>query len=194
MPSKLDLKTHKYTRLLVIKENSKRLKNQVTWVCKCDCGNIVNKTTRQLRTENNKSCGCLLKENARKIGFGNRKGKGESGLNNLYIVYRSNAKNKNLPFDIDLNFFYLLTQCPCYYCNKMPSQVFRPNRRTIEGGLYAQYIYNGLDRIDSNKGYVKDNLLPCCKICNYAKRSMSILEFKNWIKTIYNNFIGDVNV
>jgi hypothetical protein len=34
-----------------------------------------------------------------------------------------------------------------------------------------------LDRIDNNKTYLKDNVVPCCKRCNVAKNNMTQTEF-----------------
>ena len=41
----------------------------------------------------------------------------------------------------------------CHYCNK-------------KLGLVAGH---GLDRKDNDKGYILDNVVPCCKICNETK-------------------------
>ena len=45
---------------------------------------------------------------------------------------------------------------------------------------------NGLDRIDSSKGYSSENTVPCCKYCNTAKNTMSVNEFMEWVKRIYS--------
>ena len=41
--------------------------------------------------------------------------------------------------------------------------------------------------MDNEKGYTFDNVVPCCSICNYAKKSMSKEQFLQWIKRIYIN-------
>ena len=43
---------------------------------------------------------------------------------------------------------------------------------------------NGIDRIDNNIGYTKENSVPCCEICNKAKRDMSYNDFINYLKRI----------
>ena len=48
---------------------------------------------------------------------------------------------------------------------------------------------NGIDRIDSNKGYSFDNVVACCKYCNGAKNTMTQEEFKEWIKRVYEHYI-----
>lgn len=123
-----------------------------------------------------------------------KKIQGEAGLIDLFTRYKNSAARKGLDFHIDLFLFQFITSLPCYYCNKMPNQKCTPRRKTEESKKFGTYIYNGIDRVDSNKGYVKDNLLPCCKQCNYAKRGMAIMEFKTWIKSVHGNFIGESNV
>lgn len=48
---------------------------------------------------------------------------------------------------------------------------------------------NGIDRIDSTKGYSADNCVPCCSKCNRMKLDHSIEDFKNHISKIYNHFV-----
>jgi hypothetical protein len=44
---------------------------------------------------------------------------------------------------------------------------------------------NGIDRIDSKKGYTKENSASCCKYCNIAKHTMMEDEFFKWVKRVY---------
>lgn len=60
--NKLNLKGHRYGRLLVISELPERRKIQVVWDCLCDCGKSTQVTTNCLRMGVTKSCGCLIKE------------------------------------------------------------------------------------------------------------------------------------
>lgn len=39
---------------------------------------------------------------------------------------------------------------------------------------------NGVDRVDSSRGYDKENIVPCCKICNRSKSDMSESDFIAW--------------
>lgn len=52
-----DLTDKKFGKLTVVCKN-----DDGTWLCKCDCDNIVNLTTSNLNSGNNQSCGCLYKE------------------------------------------------------------------------------------------------------------------------------------
>lgn len=72
---------------------------------------------------------------------------------------------------------------PCYYCNRI----------TKEGSLQklVQGSYNGLDRVDSNKGYTYENCVSCCTQCNMMKNSVDIASFIRKCCEIaeYNNLI-----
>lgn len=62
----IDLTGQKYGRLSVIKrvENSKHHASQ--WLCMCDCGKEVIRSSNSLRTGHSISCGCARKESTRK--------------------------------------------------------------------------------------------------------------------------------
>lgn len=60
MPAKKDLTNIRFGKLLILREEvNNRINNQPTWKCQCDCGQICYKTTRQLKTLKNPSCGCV---------------------------------------------------------------------------------------------------------------------------------------
>jgi len=48
------------------------------------------------------------------------------------------------------------------------------------------YTYTGIDRVDNKKGYVVDNVVSCCTICNRVKNNMSYIDFKKWICDLCN--------
>lgn len=41
---------------------------------------------------------------------------------------------------------------------------------------------NGIDRIDSAKGYARGNCVSCCKHCNYAKGNLALDVFRVWAR------------
>lgn len=107
---------------------------------------------------------------------------GEASFNILYKGYRRNARIRNLIFDITKEEFKILTQQNCFYCNEIPLQSVTANSRFSHNG---NYFYNGLDRIDNTKGYILDNIAPCCGKCNLSKRNMSKDNFLDLVKKIY---------
>lgn len=98
--------------------------------------------------------------------------------------YKINAKKRNIKYDITEEQFAEITQKDCFYCGVKPSNV---SKKKLSNG---DYIYNGIDRVDNSKGYEIDNIVPCCRICNVAKNTLTLSEFKNWIKRSYNKMYG----
>ena len=61
--NKKDLKGRRFGKLVVLEETSNRADNSsVVWKCKCDCGNIVEISSKRLVNNINSSCGCYQKE------------------------------------------------------------------------------------------------------------------------------------
>jgi hypothetical protein len=151
---------------------------QSCWKVRCDCGNekIIN-SNRLLRL-GAKSCGC------------SRRGlKGERGFNNLYAKYRCRAKYIKVQFTLTKEEFRDLVVAPCYYCGILPEQKVYDdsNKQLTEYINHCQFIYNGIDRKDCNAGYVLENCVTCCKVCNFAKNTKTKDEFITWINQIYKN-------
>ena len=70
---------------------------------------------------------------------------------------------------------------PCFYCGAEKSN-HKVTKNCKEG-----FDHNGIDRIDSSKGYTPDNVVPCCKICNKAKMDMDQKDFILWIQRAANH-------
>ena len=56
----LNLKGERFGKLIVVERDKNA--NVSSWMCKCDCGNIISVPTTILRSGRKKSCGCLRKE------------------------------------------------------------------------------------------------------------------------------------
>lgn len=52
----------KFNRLLVMEKTPERKAGSIVWKCLCDCGNITYVSSRDLKSNNTKSCGCLNRE------------------------------------------------------------------------------------------------------------------------------------
>ena len=117
------------------------------------------------------------------------KEKGYASSKQLYHHYKKRAIKRGISFGIEFELFRELTSMDCFYCGVKPLQVFSSS------GLYnGDYIYNGIDRIDSFKGYETDNCRPCCKTCNYMKQRLSEKEFVSHIENILVNLYGDKKI
>lgn len=160
--------------VLSLESESKNIKGRAHWLCRCECGKEKIVSGRNLLSGDSSSCGCLRKEMSA-LPFG------ESNFNALYYHYNGAAKRRNLEFALDKEYFKFLTKQDCYYCGKPPAQVAKSRTRN------GEYIYNGVDRIDSTKGYIEGNVVPCCGRCNEAKMAESQEGFIEWVKITYLN-------
>jgi hypothetical protein len=177
--STTDLLGKKFGRLLV-KDFVDLINSRSRWLCICDCGNekIISRTN--LINAHVMSCGCLRAETARK---NNSLPNGMAHLNNLFRTYQNSAKNRGISFELTKEEFILLVSKNCFYCNESPSE------RWHEPNGNGYFPSSGIDRINSSRGYIIGNVVPCCKKCNYAKKQLSTEEFKSWIIAVYINFV-----
>ncbi len=104
--------------------------------------------------------------------------------------YGRYAKDKKHGYnDGDLTFmqFAYLALQPCYYCREVASN--RAKYLNVDNEV--EYVsFNGLDRKDCNQKHILDNVVPCCKHCNYAKRTQSHSEFLDWASRVYHNLVA----
>lgn len=62
-----DLSGMLFGRLTVIKESGRTKDRHILWKCKCECGNTVDVSSRDLLSGHTKSCGCLQKDTIKTI-------------------------------------------------------------------------------------------------------------------------------
>lgn len=192
MAHAINLEGKKFGRLKVLSRSiEKGNRRQVKWDCICDCGSKHLVTGESLRSGKSKSCGCLLRE-SRYIKNKNIDRK-KAMLKLLYSPlkkrHRKKFKNENY---IDFEEFCKLSLSNCYYCGVKPTHKQEDIRYETRYGKHekikiSDYVlsHNGVDRINSSKGYEKGNVVPCCRKCNVAKLDMNIQNFKKHIKNIY---------
>jgi hypothetical protein len=173
----IDLTGQRFGRLIVIERENKK-NNHTRWLCKCDCGNMVMVDPNNLKKGTSTSCGCYQKEVA-SLPYG------EAAMNKLLSSYIRHAKTRNISFELSKEEFFELTKRNCFYCGKEPSYI----TKTRWG--HGNYIYNGVDRIDSSKGYTIENTVSCCGKCNQAKMAETQEDFLNWVERVYNHSIKD---
>ncbi len=170
-----DLTGQRFSRLLVVErslETQTALKSaSVVWRCLCDCGKERMVSGSCLVSGHTRSCGCLRKD--RKYWA---LPKGEAALNDLMSRYKRHARLTGRTFFLDLDGFRSLVTSRCHYCGIEPSQVIQA-RYGLNGGIR----YNGVDRVDSTKGYEVGNVVSCCGQCNRAKSDLTIDEFRAWV-------------
>jgi len=87
-----------------------------------------------------------------------------------YTEYKNRALKKNLDFALSHDEYLCLITQDCYLCGKNSN---------------SQHL-NGIDRIDNNKGYMMDNVKPCCANCNYMKKNYILEDVFNKFMDIYS--------
>ena len=142
--------------------------NSTYWKFKCDCGNYKILKSNKVLSKNSttKSCGCLKKENT------------NSAFKLILRTYKNGANRRNLSFELTEEQFKTITSKSCHYCGIIPSKTSKTP--------ISIYNYNGIDRKNNSIGYTIENSLPCCTLCNKAKRDLDYNIFINWIKQIKN--------
>ena len=165
---------NKYGQLTVVEYVSSNTIGLAIWKCLCMCGKYTIVRGDLLRSGRTKSCGCITTElRLEKI---ERASPGRSGFNQLYAAYRVRAKRLERTFELTKDEFKTVVVQNCIYCGSSPSNVYK--------GHNDDYVYNGIDRVDSSSGYALNNVVPCCKRCNLAKRDMTQDEFLSWAKRL----------
>ncbi len=107
---------------------------------------------------------------------------GEASFNKLFGSYKQNARYKGISFRLSKPEFRKLTKGNCFYCGIKPSRVFKPKRSN------GEYIYNGVDRLDSDGPYRVENCVSCCKVHNEMKMKMSANQFVEACEAVVNHY------
>ena len=102
-----------------------------------------------------------------------------TAFRHLFASYTTIAARRGLVFELTQKEFIALNESPCFYCNKPPSNRYKARYSNED------YIYSGIDRLDSRVGYISSNCVACCRTCNFMKKELSVSEFCNKIEQIH---------
>ncbi len=81
-------------------------------------------------------------------------------------MYKAKCKRVRMEYSIPDRLFEDLVTDNCYYCHAEPKPL------------------NGIDRVDNSKGYLEDNVVSCCEMCNLAKRDCTRQQFESWAQRV----------
>lgn len=177
-----------FGRLTVIRFVSEGKKGSTKWECQCSCGNTKIILANSLVKGASKSCGCLHKEIA-----------GSYKIKEYYkdvpvSFFNKNvrsARKRKLEFELtieDIWDIYEKQNKKCFYTN-FPIGF---NDQTLSCGILGSSA--SVDRIDSSKGYTKDNCCLVFKDINFMKQDFSKDKFIYYCKIISENFKESPNI
>lgn len=151
---------------------------KVTALFKCDCG-----TEKVLRVNNvqhgkTSSCGCFKSENI--------KATQRKDIRDLAATNVLNRCRRVTPdTDLDADAVRELIFRNCFYCEKSPEEVGTIYIKQLTDDRSVKRI--GIDRVDNNKGYYRDNSVPACQGCNYIKRTHGVSELVERLEVFIKN-------
>lgn len=101
-------------------------------------------------------------------------------INGVYYSSKYGAKRMGRDFELSKEEVANMITSPCVYCGVIGG-------REVATGQFRQHTWqvNGIDRIDNALGYVHGNVAPCCERCNKFKHVLSVEDFLNHVKRIY---------
>lgn len=177
MPSRKYNIGDRYGRLLIISEEGYDQSNKLLVLCKCDCG-VFKKMRLNNFGRKTTSCGCYKAENIRQ-----RMGKPLEHLASVSTLNKCKKKTKDT--DLTLDDVRSLIFSKCFYCEKSTEEVGREYSRPLDDGRRVKKI--GIDRVDNNIGYYKNNVVPCCMVRNYIKRDHNTRELIERLEVLLKN-------
>jgi hypothetical protein len=150
MPKFIDISGQRYGRLTVIEFLGHR-GGRTLWSCRCDCREITETTSNQLRQGVTRSCGCLRAESARRCGaLADGSANRTHGLSKLpeYAVWKTmRQRSKGLGPKKDREIYKGITCCERWadFATFFADMGPRPSPK------------HSIDRIDGSKGYSPEN-------------------------------------
>lgn len=189
----------KLVRTLQGKESSPRYCS-ATCKCKnvnlkCECGKEISvpvfRANRIKKISNKWTC---RECSAKKVGLknigkiaSNRLPNSQGGFNSLFGSYKKSANERGILFNLSKEEFAVFTKEDCHYCGTEPNSNKWSNGNKEKQLNAPPYVYNGLDRVDSSKGYEIGNIVACCATCNRMKLDHEYNFFIEHIEKISMN-------
>lgn len=159
-----------FGRLKIISMSHQDKRWRKHYLCRCECGNEKTIQGSLLASGNTKSCGCLVKDTRSATRVPNN----HSEITAVILGYKRHAKGRGYTWELSREQAENLFRSDCHYCGSPPANI-KIHKNTVN-----PFSYSGIDRINNKLGYVQGNVVPCCNICNRAKRDMDVTEFYDW--------------
>lgn len=114
-----------------------------------------------------------------------------SPINVYRYHYKQGALSRGFEWNLsNAEFEHLISQ-DCYYCGEKPKAI-QSLKRYIH--VKDDIKVNGIDRLDSLKGYTIDNCVPCCTMCNRMKLNYTVDNFIQHVHKIANYYKSSTTI
>lgn len=149
-----------FEKLIVVEEAGRNHWKQILWKCRCQCGNETIVHGRNLENGDTKSCGCLKN----RTNEDNPKWKGYKTITGSFWCHvKRRAINRELDWSLTKEEAFSIFEKQNFVC--------------YFTGLDIKAKNASIDRLDSNKGYVLDNIVWTHKDVNVMKWDFSVDYF-----------------
>lgn len=171
----IDIKNQRYNKLVALEYIRNDKFGKAIWKFRCDCGKEKELNASAAKANLTTSCGCVKANNLRKNGY-------ELLSSTFFKKLQKSALSRNYDFDLDMQYMWDL--------------FIKQNKKCALSGvditIYPDSNRERLqtaspDRIDSNKGYTKDNFQWVHKRVNRLKNVLKEDELLFWCKKIIEN-------
>lgn len=162
-----DLSNQKINKLEVIKRVENDKFGNAKWLCKCECGNIIEVLGIHLRSNHTKSCGCLKKDNCKSLKHKKAHGMSKTRMYKIWngMKNRTNINNKIKNY----------SDRGIKLCDEWNNNFELFYKWAIDNGYNDKLT---IDRIDVNGNYNPDNCRwVTMKKQNNNKRNNKIITF-----------------
>jgi hypothetical protein len=105
----------------------------------------------------------------------------QDGIKSLLKVVKYSAKKRGLEYALHFVEARALMTSPCFYCGSPPRERVIKVQSGRDAADLVNVAANGIDRIDSDQGYIPGNVVSCCYTCNRMKSDFSVQEFMNHV-------------
>jgi len=168
----------RFGHLVVISEENHKPTRSKHWLCRCDCGKDVIRTSKYLNTYSNGSCGCS--HNPTGMNSPAFKGCGELYAS-IFNRIKRGAATRNLIFQVTIEQLWKLFKDQDAKCalSGIPISFGKYSRTTVGEPCTAS-----LDRKSSQQGYVLSNIQWVHKDVNIMKNKYSQERFLDLCQAI----------
>ena len=181
----MNLVGNRFGKLTVISKTDHCIHGSVAWLCKCDCGNSIEVSTRDLNRGAVKSCGCLKKERCNLVGrrFGRLTviKKESYGSHSIYLC-KCDCGNIVDLFDVDNKVAITDPVYPVYLDTNVMSG--RSGKYNEEKGIYENIVYLPVTAENNFKPEIPKEKVDMIYLCFPNNPTGTVLEkedLKVWI-------------